>query len=215
MVYISHLDTQRLFRRTLKSSGYKIAYSQGFNPHPKMAIAQPLSLGYAGLCEYWEVELFSDDDPSDVKDNLNKNLPNGFKILKAGYMPENIKSLSASTETAEYSILMPESLVIVNEDKVKGFLSQDEIYGWRRQKKTKKLVETPIKDKIHWIKLGNMKNELIISVDCGSNSNLNPEILIKSFFNYLNLDTQNIDLSEFYITRNKITFRNDIDNQML
>ncbi|XVG95082.1 TIGR03936 family radical SAM-associated protein [Eubacteriales bacterium KG127] len=214
MVYISHLDTQRLFRRTLKSCGYKIVYSHGFNPHPKMAIAQPLSLGYAGLCEYWEVELFSDDDPGKVKDSLNKNLPNGFKILKAGYMPDDIKSLSAYTETAEYSILIPETFVCINQDKVNEFLAQKEIYGWRRQKKTKKLVETPIKNKINWIKMGDKKNELVISVDCGSNSNLNPEILIKTFFSYLNMDSQDLDFSRIYITRNRITFRNNIDNKM-
>ena len=72
MVYISHLDIQRLFRRTIKSCGYKIIYSQGFNPHPKMSIAQPLSLGYEGLEEYMEVELDADLDTALIKENINK-----------------------------------------------------------------------------------------------------------------------------------------------
>ena len=43
--YISHLDLLRLFKRSFKRVGIKLQYSQGFNPHPKMSFAQPLSLG--------------------------------------------------------------------------------------------------------------------------------------------------------------------------
>ena len=52
--YISHLDLMRMFRRTFKKAGIRLAYSQGFNPHPKMGFAQPLSLGYWGLREMME-----------------------------------------------------------------------------------------------------------------------------------------------------------------
>ena len=72
MVYISHLDIKRLFRRSIKSCGYKIIYSQGFNPHPKMSIAQPLSLGYEGLEEYLEIELDTDTSPALIKENIKK-----------------------------------------------------------------------------------------------------------------------------------------------
>ena len=42
--YTSHLDLLRLFKRAFKKAGIKLAYSQGFNPHPKMGFAQPLVL---------------------------------------------------------------------------------------------------------------------------------------------------------------------------
>ena len=45
--YISHLDLVRVFHRAFKRAGIKLEYSKGFNPHPKMGFAQPLSLGYA------------------------------------------------------------------------------------------------------------------------------------------------------------------------
>ena len=54
--FISHLDLLRLFKRTFKRSGIELVYSQGFNPHPKLGFAQPLSLGYEGLAEILEFE---------------------------------------------------------------------------------------------------------------------------------------------------------------
>ena len=57
--YISHLDLLRLFKRAFKKTGLTLKYSQGFNPHPKMGFAQPLSLGYSSICELIEYETIS------------------------------------------------------------------------------------------------------------------------------------------------------------
>ena len=54
--YTSHLDLMRMFKRAFKRGGIKLAYSQGFNPHPKLGFAQPLSLGYEGMKELMEFE---------------------------------------------------------------------------------------------------------------------------------------------------------------
>ena len=61
--YTSHLDIMRLFNCVIKRAGIKLAYSHGFNPHPKMVFAQPLSLGYTGLNEYIEIETTEDHEP--------------------------------------------------------------------------------------------------------------------------------------------------------
>ena len=34
--YTSHLDLLRMFKRAFKKAELGLAYSQGFNPHPKM-----------------------------------------------------------------------------------------------------------------------------------------------------------------------------------
>ena len=43
--YVSHLDLVRLFTRAFKRAELPLAYSEGFNPHPKMSIGLPLSVG--------------------------------------------------------------------------------------------------------------------------------------------------------------------------
>lgn len=208
MIYISHLDLQRLFRRTIKSCGYKIIYSQGFNPHPKMSIAQPLSLGYIGLQEYMEIELDSDIDPDLIKDNINDQLPDGVKITRVKKQSDDIKSISALTVYAEYSIDFSETDILLSDNMINQFLLQEEIYGKRRQKKTKKIIEVPIKDKI--ISMAVEDGLLKFVVDCGSNSNLNPEILLKSFLIYFGYDNLDDILEKVCITRNRILLKDNI-----
>ncbi len=214
MIYISHLDLQRMFRRTLKSAGFKISYSKGFNPHPKIALAQPLSLGYTGLREFMEVELISKSTPESVKNSLNENLPKGIEITAAGFMPDNVKSLSASTKAAVYKISLSEEGVLLSQNKLEDFLAQENIYGLRRQKKTKKMVRVEIKDKIHWMKL-NDDRTIEFQVDCGSNSNLNPEVLFKSFVEFCGLKNGESIIETAKICRERIILEDRVDKSII
>ena len=68
--YTSHLDLMRIFKRVFKRTGIALAYSQGFNPHPKMGFAQPLSLGYWGMEEYIEFETAEEWQPDQLLQRL-------------------------------------------------------------------------------------------------------------------------------------------------
>ena len=43
--FISHLDIMRLWQRAFNRAGIALAYSEGFNPHPRLSLAAPLALG--------------------------------------------------------------------------------------------------------------------------------------------------------------------------
>ena len=53
--YISHLDIMRLWHRALQRAGISLAYSQGFNPHPKISLAAPLALGITSEAELMDI----------------------------------------------------------------------------------------------------------------------------------------------------------------
>ena len=42
-VYISHLDLMRTLTRAFLRAECRLKYSEGFNPHPQISIALPLS----------------------------------------------------------------------------------------------------------------------------------------------------------------------------
>ena len=44
-IYISHLDMMRTMQRVFARAGLELKYSEGFNPHPQISIALPLSVG--------------------------------------------------------------------------------------------------------------------------------------------------------------------------
>ena len=57
VMFVSHLDMQRLFQRAFRRADLQLAYSNGFNPHPLLSFATALSVGYTSDCEYFDVML--------------------------------------------------------------------------------------------------------------------------------------------------------------
>jgi radical SAM-linked protein len=53
--FISHLDLTRLWHRALRRAGVALAYSEGFNPHPRLSLAAPLQLGATSEAELMDV----------------------------------------------------------------------------------------------------------------------------------------------------------------
>ena len=61
-VYISHLDLMHTMQRVFSRAGFELKYSEGFNPHPQISIALPLSVGTASECEIMDFRLREDVD---------------------------------------------------------------------------------------------------------------------------------------------------------
>ena len=55
--HISHLDVLRYWERAIRRAGLPLLYSEGFTPHPKIAFAAPLPLGFTAEGEVMEVTL--------------------------------------------------------------------------------------------------------------------------------------------------------------
>lgn len=80
-VWISHLDTMRLFQRAFKRCGFHLKHTQGFNPRPSVSIALPLSVGVESECELLDFELEDQNITcSDIKDKLNGSLIEGMLV---------------------------------------------------------------------------------------------------------------------------------------
>lgn len=87
-VYISHLDLMHLLQRAFLRAGYQLKYSEGFNPHPVISIAVPLSVGAASVCELLDFTLLDEHiDLARLIDDLNGALPEGI-VAKEVYEPE-------------------------------------------------------------------------------------------------------------------------------
>jgi radical SAM family uncharacterized protein/radical SAM-linked protein len=101
--YLSHLDIMRVFGRVFRRAGIKLAYSQGYNPRPKMSFGPALPLGYTSTAEFVDVELIN-DLACDLKEAVNPILPHGLKIIDIKLIPLSTPALTASINAAEYQI---------------------------------------------------------------------------------------------------------------
>ena len=200
MIYISHLDLLRLFKRTFKRAGININYSKGFNPHPIMGFAQPLSLGYTGLHEYVEFESQCSYG-KEIIEKLNMELPEGIRILNIDIY-KGKKSLAADTKACKYEIKIPVPKYSLD---INGYLEQNEIIALKRMKKTKKYEEVNIKEKIREFNYEYTDGYLTLRVllDGGSISNLSPELIINSLLDFINMDVERNKIS---VIRENILF---------
>ena len=189
--YTSHLDLLRFFKRAFRKSGIALSYSQGFNPHPKLGFAQPLSLGYSSTCELIE---FTTDVPYNTDEifNLLKDMmPEGLNLLYCKELDESIKSLAAIADYAIYEVVIPYKVAAFElETLAKGYMAQEEIHAMKKQKKDKKLVSVNIKHMIRNFEAVALENEIKLNLllDCGSISNCSPELVIASFCDFAKID---------------------------
>ncbi|HYL80462.1 MAG TPA: TIGR03936 family radical SAM-associated protein [Candidatus Acidoferrum sp.] len=102
--YLSHLELMRALQRALRRADLPLAYTQGFNPQPKISLAQALAVGVEALREPGELELTRRVDPTDLLARWNRQLPPELKILRAWEAPLLGPSLSAGVRDAVYQI---------------------------------------------------------------------------------------------------------------
>ncbi|MCC7509922.1 MAG: DUF2344 domain-containing protein [Planctomycetes bacterium] len=84
--FISHHDLMRVFELALRRSGLNVAYTQGFNPHPKVSFALALPLGVESLDEIVDIDLQHDLEspaPEFVVDELARQMPAGLTLKHA------------------------------------------------------------------------------------------------------------------------------------
>ena len=84
--YISHLDLMSTMQRVLIRAGVGLKYSQGFNPHPTISIALPLSVGCSSVCELIDFKTEHYLLPDGLPQIINDVLPKDIEVLEA-YIP--------------------------------------------------------------------------------------------------------------------------------
>lgn len=200
--YISHLDMIRMFKRAFKKAEIHLKHSQGFNPHPKMTFGQPLSLGYTSVGELLEIETKEDFEPSVIISKLQEQLPLGIEIISCEKCKENQKGIAGQITEAEYEIVISD-MPQITVDNITAFAKSPQIITYKKQKKKKELKEVDIKPLIRKItaKQDNDKIFMTTVVDCGSSSNLNPDLLIKALAEGLNLTipAENVEIQRNYL----------------
>jgi radical SAM-linked protein len=93
--FTSHRDIARVFERALRMAGVPMAYSHGFNPHPKVSWVGAAPTGAASEAEYLEIQVVDEVDPVALATALDTALPPGIDVLEAvvatgGSLPERI-----------------------------------------------------------------------------------------------------------------------------
>ena len=81
--YISHLDLNRCMMRALRRAGIPVWYTQGFNPHPHIVFALPLSIFFESDCEVMDIRVEDGMTDGEIAGRIAAQMPEGIEIIKA------------------------------------------------------------------------------------------------------------------------------------
>ena len=175
--YISHLDLMHTMQRAFNRAGLPLKYSEGFNPHPQIAIALPLSVGIGSLCEIMDFKLKGEADLKELPERLTAVMPEGIRVLEA-YEPQR--------KVAELKWLHVEGFFAYDkrdpgemEEALRHFFEQESIVITKKTKRG--MGETDIRPGIREIRFTPGENEVdITAVLPAQEPTINPELLAEA-----------------------------------
>ena len=179
--FIGHLDFLKGFQQTIRRAGLPMAYSQGFNPHMLLSFAMPLPLGMTSHNDYADITLESWLTEAELSSRLNKNAPEGLKII--GAWEYDGPGAAALVTAADYSLTIerpPETIRDITQaiaESINSLLSRQSIIV---PKKTKSgIKDTDIRQDILdiWPQEGEEESLVMMRLAAGSARFLNPLIV--------------------------------------
>lgn len=130
--FTSHRDFSRAFERAVVRARVPMAYSSGFNPHPRISYAGAAPTGSASEAEYLEIALAEVVDPDAVRVGLEEALPDGLDVLEVVESPGG--SLADRLEASRWVLELDADPTVVAAA-VAAFLDTDAVPVQRMTKK--------------------------------------------------------------------------------
>lgn len=107
--FVGHLDLMRVIERAMRRAGFPVAYSQGFNPRPRMSLASALTLGATSEWELCQLDLAEDLEPARLEaamTALRAQLPTGIEIQDVSAIPLEKKNPYIQVTAADYALTL-------------------------------------------------------------------------------------------------------------
>lgn len=133
--FLGSIETLDAIRRACRAAGLPLNYSQGFHPRAKISAGPALPVGVESEAEFIDVELNSRMSVAEIVSNINKNLPDGMRVLDVAPLGLTDKSIEASQGVVCYEV---RGLTHDIQEKVKTFESAQK-FPFRRVRGEKAL----------------------------------------------------------------------------
>ncbi len=196
--YISHLELMKAMGKILKRAELPLKYSNGFNPHIVLSVANPIPVGVCGKSEFADFELTKDMPEEDIISKLEMASPKGIFMKKLHIDCE--KSFNSSYK-AFYEI----EIKTACDEKLPDFFEKPEINVEKKAKGKIKIIN--LREYIYDISIQENSESLSLKcvLACGQQKNLNPMLIKKA------LEEEGIEVFRFLPVRLDVTDENGED----
>lgn len=139
--YISQLDMLRTIHRALRRADIPVAYSEGFNPQPRVSFGFALSVGLVSKGEYMDIHLKEDISENEFLNRMNAVMPDGMRLPSAARTNENVPKIGKMIDCAEYEGIFNGDDAVELLNVVNNFFARDAIEMERHSKKGTSYVD--------------------------------------------------------------------------
>lgn len=168
--YVSHLDLVRTMTRAVRRAAIPLWYTEGFNRHPYLTFAAPLSLGFESLAETMDLRLEEDMDYGTLVLRLNAVMPEGLQVLSAAEAVAKAGELAMSAYRLTLSC--PPEVVL-------AALKAPELPVEKRtKKKTLKTIDVLPYFKEAVVEAGECGTVITVTLPCSSAETVNPSLFL-------------------------------------
>ena len=123
LAMLSHTEMMTLFFRAISRAGLPVAFSEGFNPHPKLSFGPALGVGIESEAEILDIELSYAIDLMMAVKALNMALPSGVRVSEARYISPKEAPAGVGLTSYEYEMEVPGG--VDAEGAISGFLAKE------------------------------------------------------------------------------------------
>jgi radical SAM-linked protein len=99
--FVSHLELQNFWARLLVRAEIPVKFSEGFNPHPRLSLPLPRSVGIGTIHDRGRIEVGEDFDPETMLEKLRPLVPFEMELNRVWVSPANRLE---RVEAVEYEI---------------------------------------------------------------------------------------------------------------
>ncbi len=169
--FISHLDLVRMMTRVVRRAEIPLWYTEGFNRHPYLTFAAPLSLGFEGLRESMDIRLVEEMSCDELVSRLNAALPDGFEAISAAEAVHKVGALTAARYRLRFDCPI---------EKMLSLLARSEILVEKRtKKKTMKTLDIRPAFANAVVNATDEGTEVTVTLPVG-NDTVNPSLLLQA-----------------------------------
>jgi radical SAM-linked protein len=104
MRYVSVLDQGRIWERLLRRADIPLAYTQGYNPRPRLQLGTALPVGYGSDCEFIDLFLSAPMAPEALTNAIISQLPPGLEVHAVQEVPLKAAAIESQVREACYEV---------------------------------------------------------------------------------------------------------------
>lgn len=205
--FIGHLDFMRYFQKAFRRANIPIEYSKGFNPHQIISFAAPLGVGITSDGEYLDMQLTKDVEKLQILKAINEQMAEGVVVLDFIKLDDTSKNSMSIVSAADYKISLKDGYEIIKDfkEKFKRFYNQGNIVILKSTKKSEEEInlkpfiyevafdENEFRTKTKFkgnltSQIYNNDNFVYLRLAAGSITNIKPQLVMKAFYKYLNIE---------------------------